>query len=72
MSKLAKSVGLTVSINGSPSTPCHGSALSTDTKKCVEEFYNNSDILWQAQGRKDQEIIRETVEGERLKTTEQV
>ena len=71
MSKLAKSMGLNVSTNSSPSTPCHRSALSTDTKKCVVDFYN-SDISWQAPGRKDRVIIRETVEGERLKTTKQV
>ena len=65
VSKLAESIGLNVSPNSSPSTLCHGSALSTDTKKCVVEFYNNSDILWQAPGRKDRVIIRETIEGER-------
>ena len=70
MSKLAESMGLNVSTNSSPSTPCHGCALSTDTKKCVVEFYNNSDISRQAPGRKDRVIIRETVEGERLKTTD--
>jgi len=64
VSKLAESMGLNVSTNSSPSTPCHGSALSTDTKKCVVEFYNNSDILWQAPGCKDWVIIRETLEGE--------
>jgi hypothetical protein len=68
----SESVGLNVSTNGSPSTPCHGSALSTDTKKCIVVFYNNSNLSWQAQGRKDRVIIREIVEGERLKTTEQV
>ena len=73
VSKLAKFMGLNVSTIGSPSTPCHRSTLSTDTKKCAVEFYNNSsNISWQATGRKDRVIIRETVEGERLKTTEQV
>ena len=65
-------MGLNVSTNSSFSTPCHGSVLSTDTKKCVVELYNNSDTSWQAPGRKDQVIIREMVAGERLKTTEQV
>ena len=70
--KLAESVGLNVSTDSSPSTQYHGSALSTDTKKCVVDFYNNSDISWQAPGRKDRVIIRETVEREKMKTTEQV
>ena len=69
VSKLAESMGLNVSTNSSFSTPCHGSVLSTDTKKCVVELYNNSDTSWQAPGRKDQVIIREMVAGERLKTT---
>ena len=72
VSKLAESIGLNVSPNSSPSTLCHGSALSTDTKKCVVEFYNNCDISWQAPGCKDWVIIRETIEGERVKRTEQV
>lgn len=62
VSKLAESIGLNVSPNSFPSTLCHGSALSTDTKKCVVEFYNNSDISWQAPGRKDRVIIREMIE----------
>ena len=53
-----------------PSNTCHGSALSDDTRKCIEQFYN--DISWQAPGRKDRVIIRKTVEGEKKKTTEQV
>ena len=67
VSKLAESIGLNVSPNSSPSTLCHGSVLSTDTKKCVVEFYNNSDISWQVPGRKDRVIIREMIEGERVK-----
>ena len=72
MRKLAKSIVLNVSSNSSPSTLCHGSAFSTDTKRCVVEFYNNSDISLQAPGCNDRVIIRETIEGERVKTTEQV
>ena len=72
VSKRAESMGLNVSTHSSLSTPCHGSALSTDTKMCVVEFYNNNDISWQAPGCKDRMIIRDTLEGERLKTTEQV
>ena len=52
--------------------PPHSATLITDTKKCVVDFYNNSDISWQAPGRKDRVIIRESVEGEKMKTTEQV
>ena len=73
--KLAESVGLKVTAKDSSpstSTSSHGSALSDDTKKSVHEFYN-SDISWQAPGRKDRIIIRETTEdGERVKRTEQV
>ena len=73
--KLAESVGLKVTANDSSpstSTSSHGSVLSEDTKKSVHEFYN-SDISWQAPGRKDRIIIRETTEdGERVKRTEQV
>ena len=57
----------------------HCSALSDDTKRLVHEFYQNSDISWQAPGRKDRVIIREHTEGgvgggggEKVKRTEQV
>lgn len=72
VSKLAESIGLNVSTSSSPSNPCHRSALSADTRECVEQFYNSNDISWQAPGQKDRVIIRKTVEGQRAKTTEQV
>ena len=75
VSKLAESVGLKVVGPSTPSTPphAHGAALSDDTKRLVHEFYQNSDISWQAPGRKDRVIIREsTKEGEKVKRTEQV
>ena len=61
VSKLAESVGLKVMGPSTPSTPPHdhGSALSNDTKRLVHEFYQNSDISWQAPGRKDRVIIRD-------------
>ncbi len=70
VSTLAKSVGLTVV---QPSSKTHCSSLSDATKKVVREFYINDDISWQAPGRKDCLIIKETVlSGERIKRTEQI
>ena len=65
VSKLAESVGLKVVGPSTPSTPphAHGSALSDDTKRLVHEFYQTSDISWQAPGCKDRVIIRESTEG---------
>lgn len=72
MSKLTKSVGLTV-VEPSTSAHSHNSTTSDATNKCVREFYNSSDISWQAPGRKDYLIIRESTEsGEKIKRTEQV
>ena len=75
VSKLAESVGLKVVGPSTPSTPphAHGAALSDDTKRLVQELYQNSDISWQAPGRKDLVIIGEsTEEVEKVKRTEQV
>ncbi len=70
VSKLAESVGLKLL---RPSTSrTHGSTLSDDTERLVLKFYS-SDISWQAPGRKDRVIIRESTEsGEKVKRTEQV
>ena len=62
VTKLAESVGLGPSTTATP-PHAHGSALSDDTKRLVHEFYQNSDISWQAPGRKDRVIIREHTEG---------
>ena len=67
---LAKKVGL--SIENSPSTSTVR-GLSEETKVLVETFYNSNDISWQAPGRKDRVIIRESDEhGTKVKRTEQV
>ena len=67
---LAKKVGLTV--EGSPSSS-NFRGLSQETKDLVNAFYNSDDISWQAPGRKDRIIIRDTNEqGIKTKRTEQV
>lgn len=69
---LAKTVGLKV--NASPtSTPHNHGALSEETKQLVHAFYNSNDTSWQAPGRKDRIIIRETSgDGTKIKRTEQL
>lgn len=69
---LAKKVGLHVS--PSSSNLGHNSrGLSEAMKQLVQEFYITDDISWQAPGRKDRVIIRETDgEGGKVKRTEQV
>ncbi len=65
VSKLAESVGLKVVRPTCPHAHC--SALSDETKRLVYEFYQSSDISWQAPGRKDRVIIRESTEwGEKV------
>lgn len=66
VSKLAESVGLKVVGPSTPSTPphAHGSALSDDTKRLVHELYQNSNISWQAPGRKDRESLERAPKGE--------
>ena len=55
------------------STPHNHGALSDETKQLVLAFYNNNDISWQAPGRKDRIIIRETSDdGAKVKRTEQL
>ncbi len=69
---LAKKVGLTD--EGSPSSRSANSshAINKETVKLVHSFYNN-DISWQAPGRKDRIIIRETNSfGKKTKRTEQL
>ena len=76
VSKLAESVGLKVAADSaSPGSSAsgHGSALSEYTKERVQKLYHNSDISWQAPGRKDRIIIRAIHgDGERVKKTMQV
>ena len=49
------------------------SAESEEKIELVHSFYRTDDISWQAPGRKDWIIIRETMEeGDRIKTTQQV
>lgn len=68
---LAVKVGLQVSPLSSKSTNSHG--LSEVTKQLVQAFYVTDDISWQAPGRKDRIIIRESNhEGGKVKRTEQV
>lgn len=70
---LAKAVGLKV--NASPtSTPHnHGARLSEETMHLVHAFYNSNNTSWQAPGRKDRIIIRETSgDGTKSKRTEQL
>ena len=67
--KLARSVGVPVCSSSKKNT----SAESEENKELVHSFYRTDDISWQAPGRKDCIIIRETTEaGERIKTTQQV
>lgn len=63
--EIAKSIGLDVSV--SP-TSAKRSIITEETISLVNDFYNNNDISWQAPGRKDHVIIRETnEEGEKVK-----
>ena len=67
--KLARSVGVPVCSSSKKST----SAESEEKIELVHSFYRTDDISWQAPGRKDRIIIRETTEeGDRIKTTQQV
>ena len=67
--KLARSVGVPVCSSSKKST----SAESEEKIELVHSFYRTDDISWQAPGRKDRIIIRETTEeGPRIKTTQQV
>ena len=66
--KLARSVGVPVC-----SSKKSISAQSEESREVVHSFYRTDDISWQAPGRKDRIIIRETTEkGKRIKTTQQV
>ncbi len=70
---LAKKVGLSVEGSPSSSNGDNPRALSQETKELVHLFYHNDDISWQAPGRKDRIIIRESDEhGVKTKRTEQV
>ena len=65
--KLAQSVGVPV-CTSKKST----SAESEEKRDMVHSFYRTDDISWQAPGRKNRNIIRETTEeGDRIKTTQQ-
>ena len=47
--------------------------LSEDTKQLVLAFYNSNEVSWQAPGRKDRVIIRETrADGSKHKRTEKL
>ena len=47
--------------------------LSEDTKQLVLAFYNSNEVSWQAPGRKDRVIIRETsADGSKYKRMEQL
>ena len=66
-------VGLTLEGSPSSSNGDNPHALSQVTKELVHAFYHSDDISWQAPGRKDRIIIRETDEhGAKTKRTEQV
>ena len=69
---LAKEVGLQVKVT-SPVTNLSYGGLDEDTKQIVLTFYNTNEVSWQAPGRKDRVIIRETqADGSKSKRTEQV
>ena len=66
--KLAQSVGVPVC-----SSKKSASAECEEKRELVHSFYRTDDISWQAPGRKDCIIIRETTEeGDRIKTTQKV
>ena len=66
-------VGLTLEGSPSSSNGDNPHTLSQVTKELVHAFYHSDDISWQAPGRKDRIIIRETDEhGAKTKRTEQV
>ena len=66
---LAKDAG--IEIPTASNNQSHNS-LSGETKEMVINFYSTNDISWQAPGRKDRVIIRETdSEGKKVKRTEQ-
>ena len=69
---LAKQVGLKVESSPTVRTQnCGG--LSSETEELILTFYNKNDISWQAPGRKDRIIIRETsADGAKSKKMEQV
>ena len=47
--------------------------LSEDSKQLVLAFYNSNEVSWQAPGRKDRVIIRETrADGSKYKLTKQL
>ncbi len=69
---IAESIGFQVNVSPLSTSQGHG-ALSEETKQLVHAFYNSNDTSWQAPGRKDRIIIRETTgNGEKIKRTEQL
>ena len=65
-------MGLQVKVT-SPATNLSYGGLDDDTKQIVLTFYNTNEVSWQAPGRKDRVIIRETqADGSKSKRTEQV
>ena len=66
-------MGLAIESSPATSTTHNARSLSEETKQLVLNFYNTDDFTWQAPGRKDRIIIRETdVHGGKVKRTEQV
>ena len=65
---LAKTVGLNLD-----NTPARDSSSISISDELVIGFYNSNDVSWQAPGRKDRIIVRESdTNGKKTKRTEQV
>ena len=68
---LAKTVGL--NLDNTPARDSSSISISDKTKQLVIGFYNSNDVSWQAPGRKDRIIVRESdTNGKKTKRTEQV
>ena len=55
---LAKTVGL--NLDNTPACDSSSISISDETKQLVIGFYNSNDVSWQAPGRKDRIIVRES------------